>query len=152
MAVRAAGGLDSDKAVRTEPGPTGAIGRAAVARSSGPNVWTRRATLAGRIGIWAIPVLAVLAALSLASSDAFSTDRARFTHFLATRWSSPMSIALTTATVVFSLIAVLGLAALLYAGRARKLALAGAVPGVAGAIMMVFGVGSTVVQKQGAAT
>ncbi len=111
----------------------------------------RRAFTAGRIGICAIPLLAVLAALGLKPSTAFSTDPAAYARFVADRWSSPMAVATTTATGVLTLISVVALALLLYGTRARWLALVGSVFAAAGSVMMMAAVGSVVVRAEGMA-
>jgi hypothetical protein len=156
MAARATGQANPAQVAPGRGRPTGHVPRRSTgagtskARTDARSSWQQRATIAGRIGVWAIPVLAVLAARGLRSTNAFASDPAVYANFLATKWSSPMAIALTTGTVVFALISVIGLTLVLLAGRAKWLAIAGAVPGVVGSIMMLDGAGSVVVQAQGA--
>jgi len=124
---------------------------AVAGRDAAPSKSMQRAFAFGRVGVWAIPVLAILAAIGLSDSDAFSTNPVAYAHFLATKWSSPMAIAMTIATGIFALIALTGLTALLASSRSRWLAVAGCVAGVAGTVMMMIEVGSVVVRAQGVA-
>ncbi len=126
-------------------------GAGASDRAGSPSTWTLRAYRIGRIGLFAIPLLAVVAVLGMRSTQAFSTDPAAYAHFLAHRWSSPMSIALTTATGVLAIISLASLTLLLLHTRVRWLAIAGFVLGTAGAIMMMIEIGAVVVRAQGLA-
>ena len=134
------------------------IGRATVVPVRKPSVAEspsarriRRAYQVGRVGVFAIPLLAIVAALGLRSSHAFSTNRAEYADFVAHRWTTPMSIAITTATGVFAVISLISLALLLLGTRGRWLGIAGSILGLAGAVMMMIEVGAVVIRAQGVA-
>jgi hypothetical protein len=156
MAQRATGHASTAQVM---PGPSRSTGRtpssstrlAAATGGRRQSGWAHRADVAGRIGVWGIPILAFLAVLGLATTNAFAKNPIVYANFLATKWSSPMALAVTTATVVFALVSIVGLTLLLLGGRAKWLAVAGAGPGIVGALMMLGGVGSVIVQTQGSA-
>jgi hypothetical protein len=111
-----------------------------------PTAWQRRTYAFGRYAVLAIPVFALIAGLLPRSGAAFSLDPAVYAHYAATgRWHV-REASVTIALAVTGLIAIVGLAALLWRGRATRLAIAGLILGVAGSVMMIWIVGSTVIR------
>jgi hypothetical protein len=100
----------------------------------------------GRIGVFAIPIVAVLAVLGQTSTAAFTSNPATYAHYLATQRFTPMEIAITIGTGVFGVFALVGMTALLYAGRARWLAITGFAVGIIGAGAMLVSVMTVIVR------
>ena len=113
--------------------------------------WRRTLYQWGRVGVWFVPVLGALGVLGVMGTAAFTEDAQRYAAFVANRWTSPMSVALTTATVVVACLGALGLGALLVPVRGRWFAIPGALLVLAGAIMMGVSAGSVILRVPGAA-
>jgi hypothetical protein len=112
-----------------------------------PTRWQRRTYSFGRYAVIAIPVFALIAGLLPRSSAAFSLDPAVYAHYLATgRWTAREAIA-TVGLGVTGVVSIVGLASLLFRGRARGYALAGLIAGLAGSAGMLTSVGSTVIRE-----
>ena len=112
-----------------------------------PTVWQRRTYAFGRYAVIAIPVFALIAGLLPRSAAAFSVDPAVYAHYAAHgRWQ-PREAAVTIFLAATGLASIVGLAALLWRGRATRLAVSGLVLGLVGSITMISIVGSTVIRE-----
>ena len=114
---------------------------------SEPTLWQRRTYRFGRYAVLAIPVFALIAGLLPRSSAAFSTDPAVYAHYLATGQWRPREVLATYGLAVTGVLSIVGLASLLFRGRARGFALAGLVAGLAGSAGMLASIGSTVIRE-----
>ena len=114
---------------------------------SEPTLWQRRTYRFGRYAVLAIPVFALIAGLLPRSSAAFSTDPAVYAHYLATGQWRPREVLATFGLAVTGVLSIVGLASLLFRGRARGFALAGLVAGLAGSAGMLASIGSTVIRE-----
>jgi hypothetical protein len=111
-----------------------------------PTRWERRTFAFGRYAVLAIPVFALIAGLLPRSADAVSLDPATFAAYLVDgRWSVRESIA-SVGLVATGVVSIVGLAALLFRGRARWFAVPGLILGLVGSAGMVAGAGSLVVR------
>jgi len=128
----------------------GSIGDAPKRRLSHPGeptTWQRRTYRFGRYAVLAIPVFALIAGLLPRSRAAFSIDPAVYAHYLATgRWH-PREVLATIGLAVTGVLSIVGLASLLFRGRARGFALSGLIAGLAGSAGMLASVGSTVIRE-----
>jgi hypothetical protein len=116
-------------------------------RPGEPTPWQRRTYSFGRYAVFAIPFFALIAGLLPRSSAAFSIDPTVYAHYLANgRWR-PREASATIGLAVTGVLSIVGLASLLFRGRARGFALAGLAAGLAGSAGMLASVGSTVIRQ-----
>jgi hypothetical protein len=143
--VPAAGPASTPTAVAV--GPTAEATRRGLSHPSEPTRWQRRTYSFGRYAVPAIPVFALIAGLLPRSSAGFSIDPAVYAHYLATGQWRPREVVATIGLAVAGVLSIVGLASLLFRGRARLFALAGLVAGLAGSAGMLASVGSTVIRE-----
>lgn len=116
-------------------------------RTGEPTPWQRRTYSFGRYAVLAIPAFALIAGLLPRSSAAFSIDPVVYAHYLATGQWRPREALATIGLAVTGLLSIVGLASLLFRGRARGFAIAGLIAGLAGTAGMLASVGSTVIRE-----
>ncbi len=116
-------------------------------RPGEPTPWQRRTYGFGRYAVLAIPAFALIAGLLPRSSAAFSIDPSVYAHFLATGQWRPREAIATIGLAITGVLSIVGLASLLFRGRARGFAIAGLVAGMAGSAGMLASVGSTVIRE-----
>jgi hypothetical protein len=97
--------------------------------------------------VFAIPVFALIAGLFPRSGAAFSSDPLVYAHYLAVgRWE-PSEVLIVGALGITGVLSIAGLAALVWRGRARTVAILGALCGLLGSIALFWTVGSVVIRE-----
>ncbi|HEU0241589.1 MAG TPA: hypothetical protein VFR11_20345 [Micromonosporaceae bacterium] len=121
--------------------------REATATNGQPTRWQRRTYDFGRQALPAIPLFALIAGLLPRSHAAFSADPAAYAQYLASgRWE-PREVLVVFLLAATGVVAIVGLAALLWRGRARVPVTVGALLGLGGTGLMLWSVGSTVIRE-----
>ena len=121
--------------------------REATATNGQPTRWQRRTYDFGRQAIPVIPLFALIAGLLPRSHAAFSADPAAYAQYLASgRWE-PREVLVVFLLAATGVVAIVGLAALLWRGRARVPVTVGALLGLGGTGLMLWSVGSTVIRE-----
>lgn len=114
-----------------------------------PTRWQRRTYAFGRYAVIAIPIFGLIAGLFPRSSAAFSVDPMTYARYVAHgRWQ-PSEAAVLILLGVTGVVSIVGLAALLFRGRARGFAIGGLVAGLVGTGLMTLAIGSVVVREDG---
>lgn len=113
--------------------------------------WAHTLRRFGRLAIWALPVYAVLAGLGALRRDpAFSTDPARFDHYIDDGRFTLAHLTYSAGAAFFGLLALIGITALLAGVRGRRLAAAGLICGLAGAAVLLPEVGTLILRQEAA--
>ncbi len=121
-------------------------GKRAVAEPKTSTHWSQRAYRIGRVGVFSLPVLAVLIGLGQFSRARFTANPTAYARYLATGRFTWIEIATTYALGAVGVIAIVSLTLLLAVSRSRWIAIAGGATALAGAVCMLIAVGTLVVR------